>query len=417
MAQLVFKDAFWCTDLTLNTGYDIILQRLLDGRKMCKDVEDLLKQRAMAEEKYGKELVQIARKAGGYTEINKLRGSFDALKQQIENIGVSHIQLAATVREELRSLEDFRERQKELRKKYENAMERLQKNKVSFYKKTIDSKKNYEQKCREAEEAEQNFERLAISGNPKQVEKSQNKLKHCKDAAAEADQLYKNNITLLDKARIEWEAEHISTCEAFEQQEKDRISILRNSIWVHTNQFSMQCVKDDEMLEIVRVSLEQCDVDKEINDFVQEKTIGRIPPAPVLYESYTNGLIPGSSNGLSTQGGSSKMIKRISNLLHGCSGSVKNLAELSSHPMGTGDSEYASIPIVPRRNSYDFEAERQECTVLYDYTAQNADELDISAGDVVHVLEEGEDGWWTVERNGRTGLVPGSYIQKKTLIN
>ncbi|XP_075064524.1 proline-serine-threonine phosphatase-interacting protein 1 isoform X4 [Mixophyes fleayi] len=413
MAQLQFKDVFWCTDFILNTGYEIILQRLLDGRKMCKDVEDLLKQRAIAEEKYGKELVQIAKKAGGQAEINKLRESFDTLKQQIENIGYSHIQLATTMREELRSLEDFRERQKELRKKYEYAMERLQKNKVSLYKKTMDSKKIYEQKCRDAEEAEQNFELLAISGNAKQVEKSQNKLKQCKDAATDADQLYKQNICLLDKARIEWETEHINTCEAFQLQEQDRISILRNSLWVHSNQFSMQCVKDDEMLEVVRQSLEQCEVDKELNLFIEAKTTGMIPPGPVLYESYSNGFVPGSSNGPNLQAGSNKMIKRITNLLHGCSGSIRDLEELnSSQPTVTGDSEYASIPIVPRRESNEFDTECQEYTVLYDYRSQNSDELDISAGDVVRVLEEGADGWWTVERNGHTGLVPATYIGK-----
>ncbi|XP_063782654.1 proline-serine-threonine phosphatase-interacting protein 1 [Pseudophryne corroboree] len=413
MAQLQFKDVFWCTDLILNTGYDIILQRLLDGRKMCKDVEDLLKQRAIAEEKYGKELVQIARKAGGQTEINKLRESFDTMKEQIESIGQSHIQLATALREELQSLEDFRERQKELRKKYEYAMERLQKNKVSLYKKTMDSKKNYEQKCRDAEEAEQSFELVAISGNAKQVDKCQNKLKQYKDAAVEADKLYKQNICLLDKARIEWELEHINTCEAFQQQEIDRITILRNSLWVHSNQFSMQCVKDDEMLDVVRQSLEKCDVDIEMNLFIEAKTTGITPPAPVLYESYGNDYRPGSSNGHSLHAGSNKMIKRITNLLHGCSGSIRNLEDLNtSKPLVTGDSEYASIPIVPRTESDELDTECQEYTVLYDYSGQNSDELDISAGDTVRVIEEGEDGWWTVESNGHTGLVPATYIGK-----
>uniref|UniRef100_A0A8C8R5Z2 Proline-serine-threonine phosphatase interacting protein 1 n=1 Tax=Pelusios castaneus TaxID=367368 RepID=A0A8C8R5Z2_9SAUR len=171
MTQRQFKDAFWCKEFTVHSGYEVLLQRMLDGRKMTKDVEDLLKQRAQAEERYGKELVQIARKAGGQTEINTLKAAFEVLKQQIENVGNSHIQLAVMLKDELKGIEEFRERQKEQRKKYEIAMDRAQKSKVSLYKKTMESKKTYQQKCKDADEAEQTLERITALGNQKQTEK------------------------------------------------------------------------------------------------------------------------------------------------------------------------------------------------------------------------------------------------------
>ncbi|KAB0391658.1 hypothetical protein E2I00_017306, partial [Balaenoptera physalus] len=212
---------FQCRDFTAHTGYEVLLQRLLDGRKTCKDVEELLRQRAQAEERYGKDLVQIARKAGGQTEINSLRASFDSLKQQMENVGSSHIQLALALREELRSLEEFRERQKEQRRKYEAIMDRVQKSKLLLHKKAMESKKTYEQKCRDADDAEQAFERISTN-----------------------ERVYRQNIEQLEKVRGEWEQEHRATCEL---QEFDRLTILRNALWVHCNQLSMQCVKDDEV--------------------------------------------------------------------------------------------------------------------------------------------------------------------------
>ncbi|XP_037357951.1 proline-serine-threonine phosphatase-interacting protein 1 [Talpa occidentalis] len=411
MPQLLFRDTFWCRDFTAHTGYEVLLQRLLDGRKMCKDVEELLRQRAQAEERYGKELVQIARKAGGQSEINSLRASFDSLKQQMENVGSSHIQLALALREELRSLEEFRERQKEQRKRYEAVMERIQKTKLSLYKKAMESKKTYEQKCRDSDDAEQAFERVSTNGHQKQVEKSQNKAKQCKDAAMEAERVYRQNIEQLEKVRGEWEQEHRTTCEAFQLQEFDRLTILRNSLWVHCNQLSLQCVKDDELYEEVRVVLEACSVDGDINNFIQVKGTGTEPPAPVPFQNfYDREVAPGSgSPGVPPSCG---MIKRFSGMLHGSSktASLAASTETLTPTRGQNEAAYAAIAVkgVPRPPTLP----GQDYRALYDYVAQNAEELDISAGDILEVILEGEDGWWTVERNGQRGFVPGSYLEK-----
>uniref|UniRef100_A0A8P0NJE5 Proline-serine-threonine phosphatase-interacting protein 1 n=1 Tax=Canis lupus familiaris TaxID=9615 RepID=A0A8P0NJE5_CANLF len=390
MPQLQFRDAFWCRDFTAHTGYEVLLQRLLDGRKMCKDVEELLRQRAQAEERYGKELVQIARKAGGQTEINSLRASFECLKQQMENVGSSHIQLALALREELRGLEEFRERQKEQRKKYEAVMDRVHKSKLSLYKKAMDSKKSYEQKCRDADDAEQVFERISTNGPQKQVEKSQNKAKQCKDAALEAERVYRQNVEQLEKVRGEWEQEHRTACEAFQLQEFDRLTILRNALWVHCNQLSLQCVKDDELYEEVRLTLEGCSVEADIDSFIQARSTGAEPPgeawaadrgAPVF-----SGLLHGSPKASAV-------------------GASAASAETPSAAPGQAEGVYSSIVVKEAPGPPAYRA-------LYDYAAQNSDELNISAGDVLEVILEGEDGWWTVERNGQRGFVPGSYLEK-----
>ncbi|XP_027779339.1 proline-serine-threonine phosphatase-interacting protein 1 isoform X2 [Marmota flaviventris] len=378
MPQLQFRDAFWCRDFTAHTGYEVLLQRLLDGRKMCKDVEELLRQRAQAEERYGKELVQIARKAGGQTEINSLRASFDSLKQQMENVGSAHIQLALTLREELRSLEEFRERQKEQRKKYEAVMDRVQKSKLSLYKKAMES---------------------------------QNKAKQCKDSATEAERVYRQNIEQLEKVRGEWEQEHRTTCEAFQLQEFDRLTILRNALWVHCNQLSMQCVKDDELYEEVRLTLEGCSVDTDINGFIQAKSTGTEPPAPVPYQNYYDREVTPSSGspGIPPSCG---MIKRFSGLLHGSPKTTSLQAPAETLTPAPERSEVVYADIAVQETLGNAAPPAQDYRALYDYTAQNSDELDMSAGDILAVILEGEDGWWTVERNGQRGFVPGSYLEK-----
>ncbi|XP_010896591.1 proline-serine-threonine phosphatase-interacting protein 2 isoform X3 [Esox lucius] len=292
MRDLHFKDHFWNVDLTSTAGYDCLIQHLNDGKRTCKEIEDFIKARASIEEKYAKELMGLSKKVCGHNEMNTLKRSLDVFKLQTEHVSLSHLQLAQTMREEARKLEDFRERQKEARKKVEQQMDALHKQRATHLKKTLESKKTYELKCRDKEEAEQNMNRNASTSNAKQQEKLFAKTQQAKQNAEETDKIYMQNVSLFGKIKEDWQKEHIKACEVFEAQEMERINTLRNMLWTHLNQLSQQCVTSDELYEEVRKSLEQCDIQEDIAHFVNLRRTGDKPPAPVLYENFYTGQRP-----------------------------------------------------------------------------------------------------------------------------
>nr|XP_020445690.1 proline-serine-threonine phosphatase-interacting protein 1-like isoform X2 [Monopterus albus] len=412
MEPLMFKDAFWGSDFNCHAGYDTVIQRLREGRQMCKDVEELLKMRALAEEKYGKELVTIARKAAGHTEISTMKNSFDQLKTQIENIGNFHIQLSELLKEEVKKIETFRERQKEQRKKFESIMDKVQKKKVSLFKKTMESKKSNELRCKEADEADHGVEKITS----KNSEKVRHKAKQCRQTASEAEKLYINNIAQLEIVRQDWEETHRSTCEVFQQLEGDRISMLRCALWDHCNHFSLQCVKDDECYEEVRMILEQCDITTDNNCFIEMRSTGQRPPEPIVFESYYPRETDGNINGQALFVGVKEM--SCSGSFLGSSANIsidtpQNSSSSSADESVMLDGGYAPLPGLQQEASPAMCPDDENIyTVFYEYTAQEEDELSVNRGDKVQVVERGEDGWWLVERNGLSGLVPGNYLGK-----
>nr|XP_031548219.1 proline-serine-threonine phosphatase-interacting protein 2 [Vicugna pacos] len=269
MTRSLFKANFWSPDILSTVGYDSIIQHLNNGRKNCKEFEDFLKERASIEEKYGKDLLSLSRKKPcGQSETNTLRRALEVFKQQVDNVAQSHIQLAQTLREEARKMEEFREKQKSQQKKTELIMDAAHKQKSLQFKKTMDL-----------------FVKLATS----------------KTAVEDSDKAYMLHINALDKIREEWQSEHIKACEVFEAQECERINFFRNALWLHVNQLSQQCVTSDDMYEEVRKSLEMCSIEKDIEYFVNQRKTGQTPPAPVMYENFycpqKSAAPPGKSTG------------------------------------------------------------------------------------------------------------------------
>uniref|UniRef100_A0AAV2MAA5 SH3 domain-containing protein n=1 Tax=Knipowitschia caucasica TaxID=637954 RepID=A0AAV2MAA5_KNICA len=54
----------------------------------------------------------------------------------------------------------------------------------------------------------------------------------------------------------------------------------------------------------------------------------------------------------------------------------------------------------------------RRCEVVYPYSAQNHDELELCAGEVIEIMNEIEDGWWMGIKNGKVGAFPSNFVKE-----
>ncbi len=55
--------------------------------------------------------------------------------------------------------------------------------------------------------------------------------------------------------------------------------------------------------------------------------------------------------------------------------------------------------------------EREKLEALFDYDAEEADELTFAAGDLISVINKNDNGWWEGEVGGRRGLFPVNFTK------
>lgn len=53
----------------------------------------------------------------------------------------------------------------------------------------------------------------------------------------------------------------------------------------------------------------------------------------------------------------------------------------------------------------------REVKALFDFEAQDENELNFNVGDVIEVIDERKDGWIIGILNGLSGLVPANYVE------
>ena len=439
MTRLQFVDGFWDKDFLGNRGFEILCQRLKCGKKMCKEIDEYIKERIKAEQVYSKTLLSAVKKLTIFEDMGDLGRAVLQLQRETDKTLCVHELAAKQLFGLQRELSEFINEQNNRRHIAEDTMRKSNNLKQQAYNKAMASKEKYIQRCREKDNIEDTFynAKQSVTVKSKELEKIEKNKERATEALENADQAYRNSINILAQTKDEWERQMEKTCHTFENLEEGRVEMIRDLIWKSTNIDSQACVDHDQCDENVRQKLELCDIDKDLKEFIDKNKTGSERPAfpsQVLYENYyrkkdntkQEKIYEKSSHGRPPARPMPFVRKRSTEerspaqtgpTEQGQAGFIQpdryNVAKDESlisleEDNGVPGTEcgYSSVDINEMRT------DRVRCQIQRPYTSKNVSEHSVEVGEVVEIVRQmPETAMIQIMKNGRIGVIPKVCVQ------
>jgi hypothetical protein len=100
---------------------------------------------------------------------------------------------------------------------------------------------------------------------------------------------YENAVKALEETTGRWNRDWKAAADKFQDLEEERLDFMKSSLWTFANISSTVCVSDDASCEKVRLSLENCEVEKDIVTFIRDRGTGQEIPDPPKYINFRRG--------------------------------------------------------------------------------------------------------------------------------
>lgn len=107
---------------------------------------------------------------------------------------------------------------------------------------------------------------------------------------------YENAVKALEETTGRWNRDWKAAADKFQDLEEERLDFMKSSLWTFANIASTVCVSDDASCEKVRLSLENCEVEKDIIGFIRERGTGQEIPDPPKYINFCRGDVSDSQS-------------------------------------------------------------------------------------------------------------------------
>ncbi|RDW72051.1 putative proline-serine-threonine phosphatase-interacting protein 2 [Coleophoma crateriformis] len=281
--SMSFANNFWGKD---DAGVEPLLTRMHNAKQTCDELKSFYSARSAIEEDYARKLLQLSRKPLGSQEAGTLRASLDVMRGEVEQMGKAHQNIAGQMKTELEEpLAAFAGAMKERRKIVQGGIEKLLKVKVQQTQQVNKTRDRYEQEC------------LKIKGYLAQghmvmgqeERKNKAKLEKTQINLATSNTEYETAVKVLEETTGRWNRDWKAAADKFQDLEEERLDFTKSSLWSFANIASTVCVSDDASCEKVRLSLEKCEVEKDIFSFIKDQGTGQEIPDPPKYINFCRG--------------------------------------------------------------------------------------------------------------------------------
>ncbi|KAI9663391.1 MAG: hypothetical protein M1831_002675 [Alyxoria varia] len=278
--SLSFANNFWGKD---DAGVTPLLERMHGAKVTSDELKAFYSARATIEEEYARKLLGLARKPLGSCEEGTLRISLDVIRGELESVGKAHQNVAAQMKMELdEQLAAFAGGMKERRKIVQTGIEKLLKVKTQQSATVNKARDRYEQDC------------LKIKGYLAQghmvmgqeERKNKAKLEKTQIQLSTTSNEYEAAVKVLEETTGRWNRDWKGACDKFQDLEEERVDFMKSSLWSFANIASTVCVSDDASCEKIRLSLEDCDVEKDISTFIKDHGTGQEIPDPPKFINF-----------------------------------------------------------------------------------------------------------------------------------
>ncbi|KAJ2964186.1 hypothetical protein NQZ79_g891 [Umbelopsis isabellina] len=268
-SSMSFMDNFWGVELG---GMDTLLQRMDSGHQTLENLQAIYSGRAKVEADQGNHLLMISRTVlADKEETGNMLKALQTVSNEIGNNANSHLELAQKIEADVvQPLHNFSENYINQVRECQQRLERLSESRDIYASRIVEAGDRF------------NAEQKRLGGD-----RAARASRIAQEKLRDIHREYQNAIAEFEESVKDLHDEWKKTCLTFQDLEEQRLEMITLNVWEYTNLFSANLLDQDESFERVRQSLEQCQIQDEIETLISEKGTSQDLPAPLDYlQSY-----------------------------------------------------------------------------------------------------------------------------------